>query len=136
DGADTLSGRAGPDTIISRDGFADMVECGGEDDRVIADLLDGVDADCETVSFPSQDGGGTVELPSQGGQTDSTGTTEQTGQTDQTGQGTTEPTTTNQTPSTSEPARVPPTSLSVHVAPGRDRSAPFRFVVTGVVGLP
>ncbi|HEY3020075.1 MAG TPA: calcium-binding protein, partial [Solirubrobacteraceae bacterium] len=136
DGADTLSGRAGPDTIISRDAFADMVECGGEDDRVIADLLDGVDADCETVSFPSQDGGGTVELPSQGGQTDSTSSTEQTGQSEQIGQGTTQPTTTDQTPSASKPARVRPTSLSVRVAPGRDRSAPFRFVVTGVVGLP
>jgi len=131
DGADTISGGAGPDTIVSRDAFADTVTCGSEDDTVIADALDAVDADCETVTLPDQ-GGGTTELPNQGGQTGDTGQTGETGQTS----GTTPPATTQQTPSTSKPGRVRPSSLSVRIAPARDRVAPFRFVVSGALGLP
>ncbi len=51
-GADNLRGDAGRDTIKARDGVRDVISCGGGADTVIADLLDTVATDCETVRRP------------------------------------------------------------------------------------
>jgi hypothetical protein len=40
---------AGDDTIDARDEFGEHVYCGEGNDRVVADMDDVVDADCETV---------------------------------------------------------------------------------------
>jgi len=48
-GRDLLDGGAGDDVLRSRDGQADDLRCGGGDDRVEADTLDVVAADCERV---------------------------------------------------------------------------------------
>ncbi len=48
-GADTLSGGDGNDTISARDGARDTVTCGRGRDVVVADRLDRVARDCETV---------------------------------------------------------------------------------------
>jgi Ca2+-binding RTX toxin-like protein len=48
---DTLLGDLGNDTIESRDGVSDTVDCGDGTDTDIADTVD-VIAGCETVSFP------------------------------------------------------------------------------------
>lgn len=47
-GLDSLHGDAGFDRIVARDGRADSVRCGTENDRVFVDLDDPVDIDCET----------------------------------------------------------------------------------------
>ena len=49
-GADTLSGEAGDDTFLALDNARDRVICGEGDDQVLADWVDDVDADCESVS--------------------------------------------------------------------------------------
>jgi len=46
-GRDTISGGLGDDIIISNDGVKDVVKCGPGTDRVEADHLDDVAADCE-----------------------------------------------------------------------------------------
>ena len=46
---DTLNGEDGDDRIFVRDGEGDTVTCGAGQDRVRADRLDNVAADCETV---------------------------------------------------------------------------------------
>jgi Ca2+-binding RTX toxin-like protein len=51
-GADTLEGGDGDDTIDGRDGVADTVSCGAGADTVIADTLDTIAPDCETVRLP------------------------------------------------------------------------------------
>ncbi len=51
-GVDHVLGGPGRDTIAVRDGVRDFVGCGGGADVVIADLLDSVPADCETVRRP------------------------------------------------------------------------------------
>ncbi len=51
-GADNLRGNAGQDTIKARDGVHDVISCGSGADTVIADLLDTVATDCETVRRP------------------------------------------------------------------------------------
>jgi Ca2+-binding RTX toxin-like protein len=51
-GGDTLNGGDGADRITSRDGVADDVVCGAGADTVIADAVDTVAADCETVELP------------------------------------------------------------------------------------
>ena len=48
-GVDELAGDAGDDDLRARDGIQDLVRCGGGSDKVDADTLDEVDADCETV---------------------------------------------------------------------------------------
>ena len=48
-GRDTLLGGPGNDTIASRDGDRDVVNCGAGRDVVVADRLDVVARDCETV---------------------------------------------------------------------------------------
>ena len=48
-GADILSGGDGNDTISARDGIRDTVSCGRGRDVVVADRLDRVARDCETV---------------------------------------------------------------------------------------
>ena len=49
-GRDRLSGGPGRDRLEARDGRRDSVRCGSGRDRVIADQLDRVAADCERVS--------------------------------------------------------------------------------------
>jgi hypothetical protein len=49
-GADVIDGQAGDDAIGSRDGAFDVVRCGGGTDAVVADRIDLVNRDCETVS--------------------------------------------------------------------------------------
>ncbi len=51
-GVDHILGGPGRDTITVRDGVRDFVGCGGGVDIVIADLLDSVPSDCETVRKP------------------------------------------------------------------------------------
>jgi len=48
-GVDELSGDGGADDIRVRDGIQDLVRCGDGADRVDADTLDEVAADCETL---------------------------------------------------------------------------------------
>ena len=48
-GADELSGDAGGDDIRARDGIQDLVRCGDGADRVDADTVDEVSADCEAL---------------------------------------------------------------------------------------
>ena len=48
-GFDELSGDAGDDDLRARDGLQDVVRCGPGSDRVDADTLDEVAADCEAV---------------------------------------------------------------------------------------
>jgi len=54
DGADSIFGLAGNDTISARDGLADSrISCGetsGVTDTVTADTSDPADSDCETVN--------------------------------------------------------------------------------------
>ena len=57
-GADSLLGEGGDDTIRARDGVADTVDCGPGSDTVVVDVIDVVDADCETVTLPDDDGDG------------------------------------------------------------------------------
>jgi hypothetical protein len=49
EGADAISAGPGADTVSAADGERDSVACGDGADRVTADQLDVVDADCETV---------------------------------------------------------------------------------------
>jgi Tol biopolymer transport system component len=49
-GRDLLYGGAGRDAVLARDGERDQISCGSERDRVVADRLDRVARDCETVS--------------------------------------------------------------------------------------
>jgi len=49
-GADELRGDAGDDDVRARDGIQDLVRCGDGADRVDADTLDEIAADCETVT--------------------------------------------------------------------------------------
>ena len=53
-GQDTVSGGPGNDTVLARDGARDRVYCGLGNDRVVADLLDRTQTDCETVLRPDQ----------------------------------------------------------------------------------
>ncbi|WP_028067880.1 Ig-like domain-containing protein [Solirubrobacter soli] len=48
-GSDTLSGSHGDDVIDARDGVADRVSCGPGADTVLADSIDQVGEDCESV---------------------------------------------------------------------------------------
>ena len=48
-GVDEASGEAGDDDIRVRDGIQDVVRCGDGNDKVDADTLDEIAADCETV---------------------------------------------------------------------------------------
>jgi hypothetical protein len=48
-GADTVATGAGRDVVRTRDGARDRVSCGPGRDRVLADALDDVAADCERV---------------------------------------------------------------------------------------
>lgn len=50
DNTNTLDGGGGDDMIDSRDARADHVICGDGDDRLAADTLDSVEADCERVT--------------------------------------------------------------------------------------
>jgi Ca2+-binding RTX toxin-like protein len=52
-GADFVWGGDGNDVIDVRDGEPDTVSCGGGFDRVLADRLDRVAPDCESVSRAS-----------------------------------------------------------------------------------
>jgi Ca2+-binding RTX toxin-like protein len=53
-GVDKLDGGDGDDTIDSRDDVADAVTCGAGADTVIADKLDTIAPDCETVQLPQE----------------------------------------------------------------------------------
>jgi Ca2+-binding RTX toxin-like protein len=55
-GRDVISGGPGNDIILARDGERDRVFCGLGNDRVVADLLDRVHADCEKVLRPPEPG--------------------------------------------------------------------------------
>jgi hypothetical protein len=46
----TVTGGAGDDTIDVRNGLENRVDCGTGDDTVLADSLDGIDANCEHVT--------------------------------------------------------------------------------------
>ncbi len=48
-GADTVDAGAGDDSVEAADGERDTIACGTGADRVVADQLDAVAADCETV---------------------------------------------------------------------------------------
>ena len=73
-GTDDLRGGTNDDTILARDGEADAVACGSENDTVTTDFP-GVDTltGCETALFPPVQGGGGTGSPGGGGTT--TGTT-------------------------------------------------------------
>jgi hypothetical protein len=49
-GLDRVTADAGEDTIDVRDGYSDRVRCGPGTDTVVADTLDLIGADCETVN--------------------------------------------------------------------------------------
>jgi hypothetical protein len=50
-GADTIDGGKDNDVILARDGQRDVISCGtGKDDRAVADRIDSVATDCETIS--------------------------------------------------------------------------------------
>ncbi|MDA0174348.1 Ig-like domain-containing protein [Solirubrobacter taibaiensis] len=49
-GIDRVTADAGDDAIDVRDGFSDRVRCGPGTDTVVADTLDQIGADCETVN--------------------------------------------------------------------------------------
>jgi hypothetical protein len=57
-GTDTINGGAGADTISARDNVPDQIACGTETDSVIADTLDTVASDCESVDRSIAAGGG------------------------------------------------------------------------------
>jgi hemolysin type calcium-binding protein len=57
-GTDTVHGGAGADTIAVRDNVLDQVDCGSETDNVVADTLDSVAADCESVQRAIDTGSG------------------------------------------------------------------------------
>lgn len=52
-GRDIVSGGKGKDRLLARDGLRDRIYCGLGTDTVVADALDRVQADCETVLRPS-----------------------------------------------------------------------------------
>jgi Ca2+-binding RTX toxin-like protein len=52
-GRDIVSGGPGKDRILARDGLRDRIYCGLGADTVVADVLDRVQGDCETVLRPS-----------------------------------------------------------------------------------
>ena len=56
-GADTIFGESGDDTIATRDGAADAIDCGDGNDSVAADPQDVLIA-CETVTYADADGDG------------------------------------------------------------------------------
>lgn len=49
DGRDLILGGTGDDFVEAKDGEADFVSCGPDDDLASVDLLDRVDRDCETL---------------------------------------------------------------------------------------
>jgi len=53
-GRDVVDAGAGDDTVFARDGARDTVRCGGGKDSVLADRVDKVSADCETIRRGSQ----------------------------------------------------------------------------------
>lgn len=59
-GVDRLFGGAGNDSLVVRDGKRDVVACGAGKDRVVADALDSLAADCEVASRPTANVGLTV----------------------------------------------------------------------------
>lgn len=54
-GRDIVSGGPGNDRIFSRDGVRDRIYCGLGKDRVVADVLDRIQADCEARLRPSEE---------------------------------------------------------------------------------
>ena len=50
-GADTIAAGLGDDSIYAKDGFVDMILCGGGNDSAIVDAIDVVNADCEAAGF-------------------------------------------------------------------------------------
>ncbi|MEA2310385.1 MAG: hypothetical protein QOE28_353 [Solirubrobacteraceae bacterium] len=56
-GTDVFNAFAGDDTILSRDGVSERVNCGGDLDTVSADVAD-TPVECETVQYPDDDGDG------------------------------------------------------------------------------
>ncbi len=54
-GRDTVSGGPGNDIVLAREGVRDRVYCGLGTDRVVADPLDRVEGDCETVLRPGEE---------------------------------------------------------------------------------
>ena len=51
-GRDAIRGNWGNDIIVARDGERDVVSCGLDVDRVVADAIDVIREDCETVELP------------------------------------------------------------------------------------
>jgi hypothetical protein len=62
-GADSVEGGAGDDDVRLRDGIADKVACGDGADKVDADALDEIGADCETVTRPDPATGAPTAAP-------------------------------------------------------------------------
>jgi hypothetical protein len=52
--AASLNGGTGNDTINSRDGVADAVDCGTDSDSAVADVVDSI-ANCENIDVPAPD---------------------------------------------------------------------------------
>lgn len=52
-GSDVLAAGAEDDVVDARDGEADVVACGGGEDRALVDLVDSVDGDCERRELPA-----------------------------------------------------------------------------------
>jgi hypothetical protein len=52
--AANLYGQTGNDTIDSRDGVADLVDCGADSDSTVADVVDSI-ANCENINVPAPD---------------------------------------------------------------------------------
>lgn len=109
-GNDVLQGTGGDDVIDSREGFADRVQCADGDDTVIADDLDSISETCERPQIAARDAGPPAiafTAPGAGAPTPRTTV-----------------------------GRVAPTAVSLSVKPRTDRSAPFRFRISGRVKLP
>ena len=52
EGVDSILGELGNDTILARDGERDVISCGLDADRVVADAIDVIREGCEQVELP------------------------------------------------------------------------------------
>jgi Ca2+-binding RTX toxin-like protein len=129
----------GNDTVNVRDSVADTVICDGGTDTATLDSLDNASA-CETVDRSAAPNNTDNQNTGNQNTNQNTGTTT----TDTTPTPTPIPPINTPTPPNNQPPpsglpngpRQLPRSISAAVGPRRDRRAPYRFLISGQVGLP